>query len=103
MMIELIIICVSVLALAVIYLARVRTPDGNTRLFPSTFLIKTDEIIFDFIKFVFKLHSLMVSNISSFFKEVPHKILQNIHKGSNLLAMHSNRWVEKIKGKTHIK
>ena len=103
MMIELIIIGVSVLALLTIYIARAKTTNGNTRLFPNSFLMKTDEIIFDFIKFVFKLYALMASNLGSFFKEVPHKFLESIHKGSHALATQSSRWVDRIKGKSHSK
>ncbi len=103
MMIELIIICVSVLAVATIYIGRVKTVGGNTKLFPTSFLMRTDEVIFDFIKFVFKLYALLVSNLNSFFGEVPHKFLQSIHKGSHSLATHSSQWVEKIKRKSHSK
>jgi hypothetical protein len=103
MMIELIIIGVSILTLIVIYTGRVTSPTGDTRLFSNPFLTKMDEGIFEFIKFFFKLYSLVMSNFTSFLKKIPHRAIHTIHAVSHSLAAKSSKWVDKITRKTHTK
>lgn len=97
MMVELIVLSVSAIGLILLYVGRMRSPEGETFLFSSRFLMRADDVIFDFFKFVFKLYALVTSNIASFFKAMPHKVVDNIHKTSHNVAVKSKTWVEGIK------
>jgi hypothetical protein len=96
MLSEIIAIGVSILVLFLVYFARVKSPAGKTFLFSERFLNKADEIIFDLIKFVYKMHELLFHNISVFLGHIPHKIMNIIHKISHAIAKYSSDWIEKI-------
>jgi len=101
MLFETIAISISALVLFLVYFARLKSKTGRTFLFPESFLNKADEILFDVIKFVYKLHSLLLHNISTFFARIPHKVVHGIHHTSHIVAHKSTVWVEKITHKTH--
>jgi hypothetical protein len=58
-----------------------------------------DEVLFDFIKFAFKLYALVISNLKSFFKAVPHKVVHTFHKATHTAATKSKAWVDESKTK----
>ncbi len=97
MILEISIIIVSSLVIGVVYASRIKSTSGNSILFSKKFLHKADENIFEFVKFVFKLYSLLTHNISTFMAHVPHKIIHSIHTVSHTIAQKSSTWVEKIK------
>ena len=94
MTMELIIIVASVAGLILLYWARWNRTDHSSLLFPHRFLHKMDEVLFDFIKFVFKLYALVVSNLKSFFKAMPHKVAHGIHRATHSAATKSKTWVD---------
>jgi predicted RND superfamily exporter protein len=96
-MLEIIIILISALVLFLLYFARYISKDNNTFLFSETFLVKADDVIFDTIKFLFKIYTLLINNISAFFKTIPHTIVHFAHKISNALAGYTHTLVEKFK------
>lgn len=96
MILEIITILFSATILFLVYFARIKSSHSKTFLFSETFLNRADEKIFDFIKFVFKLYSLLFSNISTFVSRIPHKIVHSIHKVSHTAALKSSQWVDKI-------
>lgn len=100
MILEITSIILSLLILFLIYFARIKSPEGKTFLFSNSFLNKADEMVFDFIKFVFKLYSLLFMNISIFISKIPHKVAHNIHKVSHLVAQKSSNWIDKITHKS---
>ena len=100
MIIEIITIIISILIIGIIYIARIKSVNGKTFLFSEKFLQKTDEKIFDFVKFIFKLYSLLFHNISTFVGQIPHKIIHTIHGLSHAVAQKSSVWVEKITHKS---
>ena len=102
MTIELISIIVSLSILVLIYGARIKSSRGKTILFSEKFLQNTDEKIFEFVKFVFKLYSLLFTNISAFLSKIPHKIIHNIHVVSHTIAQKSSIWIEKITHKNNM-
>ena len=98
MTMELIIIVLSMLGLFVLYWARWKRTDHSSLLFPHKFLHRVDEVLFDFIKFSFKLYALVVANIKSFFKKVPHKVVHTFHKATHTAAAKSKTWVDQSTG-----
>lgn len=100
MTMELIIIVVSIVGLIVLYWARWKRTDHSSMLFPHKFLHKMDEVLFDFIKFSFKLYALVVSNIQSFFKAVPNKVAHTFHKATHTAATKSKVWVDQRKDRS---
>jgi hypothetical protein len=96
MIIELSILIFSIFALFFIYFARLKSKTNGTFLFSDNFLNKADEVIFSFIKFVYKLYTLLLTNISGFLVHVPHKIIEAIHYISHAIAKYSSKWVERI-------
>jgi hypothetical protein len=96
MIIEIVTISVSAGIIFLIYFARIKSGRSKTFLFSESFLHKTDEKIFDIVKFVFKMYSLLFSNISVFISKIPHKVVNSIHKISHFLAQKSSEWVDKI-------
>ncbi len=96
MTIELIIILVSLLLLVTVYFSRIKSKEEGTLLFSENFLQKADEKIFDFIKFVFKMYSLLAQNLFSFVTKIPYKIVHLVHKFAHSIAAKSTVWVEKI-------
>ena len=97
MILEIITIVLSALMIFVVYAARIKSTEDKSVLFSEKFLHKADDKIFEFVKFVFKLYSLLTHNISTFIVHVPHKIIHGIHVVSHAIAQKSNKWVEKIK------
>jgi hypothetical protein len=100
MTVELIIILVSSLILVLVYFSRIKSKQGGTILLSENFLHKADEKIFEFVKFVFKLYSLLFSNISTFLSKIPHKVIHSIHIISHKVAQKSSAWIDKITHKT---
>ena len=100
MLLEIITIIFSLTVLILVYFARVKSTSGGTFLFSNSFLNKADEIIFDFIKFIFKLYSLLFHNISTFIAHIPHKVIHSIHKVAHMIAQKTNLWVDKITHKS---
>lgn len=96
MILELITILITSLILFSVYFARIKSKKGGTMLFSDSFLQKADETIFEFVKFVFKLYSLLFTNISMFLSKIPHKIANHIHKISHTIAQKSSEWIDKI-------
>jgi hypothetical protein len=96
MIIELSILIFSIVALFFIYFARLKSTTGKTFLFSENFLNRADEVIFSFIKFIYKLCALLYSNISGFLLHVPHKIIHSIHVTSDAITKQSSKWVERI-------
>ncbi len=96
MQLELPVIIISFLVLFLIHFARIKSVEGKTFLFSTNFLNKADEIIFDLVKFVFKLYELLFHNISVFIEKIPHKVIKMIHKVSHFIAGKSSVWIEKI-------
>ena len=101
MITELITIIVSLLVLVLIYFSRIKSEGSKTFLFSEKFLHKADEKIFDFVKFVFKLYSLLFGNISIFISKTPHMIMNMIHKISHAVAQKSSEWIEKVTHKNN--
>lgn len=91
---ELIIIIVALASLVALYWARWNRTDHSSLLFPHKFLHRMDEFIFDFVKFAFKLYALLVGNVKSFFKAMPHKVAHGIHKATHTAATKSKTWVD---------
>jgi hypothetical protein len=56
-------------------------------------------VLFDFIKFSFKLYALVVSNLRLFFRAVPHKVARTFHKVSHTAATKSRAWVDESHNK----
>lgn len=100
MSLEILIITISFLVLFSVYFARLKSPTGRTFLFSESFLNKADEALFNFVKFVFKLYSLLFQNISTFIGRIPHKIVHSIYKTSHTITNKSSQWVDKITHKT---
>lgn len=100
MILEILAISTPTIIIFLVYFARIKSGEGKTFLFSQRFLHKADEKIFDFVKFVFKLYSLLFSNISTFVSKIPHKIVHNIHKISHSIAQKSSNWIDKITHKT---
>ncbi len=96
MTIEIIAILLSGTVLFLVYFARIKNDNKKTFLFSEKFLNKADEKIFDFVKFVFKLYSLLFTNLAGFISKIPHKIIHYIHQISHMVAQKSSAWVEKI-------
>lgn len=94
---ELIIISASLIGLIVLYWARWNRTDHESTLFPHVFLHKMDDLLFDFIKFAFKLYALVISNIRAFFKSMPHKVAHGIHRATHSAATKSKTWVDGVK------
>lgn len=95
MLVELIIIIICLAILFLVYGARIRSK-GNKGLFSENFIQKADEKIFEFIKFIFKLYSDSLKNITGFVSKIPHRIVQGIHFISHKIAQKSSEWIEKI-------
>lgn len=102
MKVELIIIFVSIVVIFGLYAGRMRA-SGHGGVFSNSFLSKTDEVIFEFIKFVFKLHALVVSNLGSFFREVPHRFVHGIHSILDALSAKTKQLLDRLKGKSRTK
>lgn len=100
MILEITTIILSTTILFLVYFARIKSNNSKTFLFSESFLNKADEKIFDFIKFVFKMYSLLEQNVTTFVSKIPHKVINIIHKISHSIAAKSNEWVEKITHKT---
>lgn len=98
MTMELIIIAVSMLGLFVLYWARWKSADHSSMLFPYKFLHRVDDVLFDFIKFSFKLYALVMSNLRSFFRAVPHKVAHTFHRATHTAAAKSKAWVDGANG-----
>ncbi len=96
MILEIITITITSLLILVIYTARIKTDTGKTFLFSESFLQKADERIFDFVKFIFKLYSLLIHNVSTFISHIPHKIVNIIHKIAHNIAVKSSEWIDKV-------
>ncbi|MEY4440989.1 MAG: hypothetical protein RLY49_615 [Candidatus Parcubacteria bacterium] len=96
MTVELITILLSLLILISVYFSRIKSRNGETILFSENFLHKADENIFEFVKFVFKLYSLLFHNISTFLSKIPHKVAHNVHAVSHKVAQKSSNWIDKI-------
>jgi hypothetical protein len=100
MTLEIITIIVSSLIVGSIYIARIKSKNGKTFLFSENFLQTTDEKIFEFVKFVFKLYALLFANISVFISKIPHQVVNYVHKTSHYVAQKSKLWIDKIAHKT---
>ena len=100
MILEIITITVASLIVASVYMARIKSTTGKTILFSESFLQTMDEKIFEFIKFVFKLHELLFSNISVFISKIPHQVVNYVHDVSHFIAQKSKIWIDKIAHKT---
>lgn len=100
MILEILAISVSAIIIFLVYFARIKSNGTKTFLFSESFLNRADEKLFDFIKFVFKMYSLLEQNLATFVSKIPHKIVNIIHRASHAIALKSNEWVEKITHKT---
>jgi len=101
MFIESIILILSLLALILIYVSRVKSTTSGSFLFNEHFLVKTDEKIFEVVKFVFKKYTYFHKSVSNTLKKVPHAILHAVHKISHRISLISSHWVERIKKGAH--
>lgn len=100
MIVEITLIIVSSSILFLVYFSRVKNNGLKTFLFSENFLNSADEKIFDFVKFVFKMYSLLEQNVTTFVSKIPHKVAHTIHEASHSLAVKSSKWVDKITHKT---
>jgi len=103
MVMEFIILVLSLCALVLIYVGRMKTVDGGSFLFKVTFLIKMDEYIFECIKFVFKKYKKVYQAVVHTISEIPHAFLNLIHKISHKTTVKSSHWANTIKNKTQNK
>jgi hypothetical protein len=96
MILEITTIILSAVILFLVYFARIKSGNSKTFLFSEKFLQKADESIFEFVKFVFKLYSLLFQNVATFASKVPHKVIHSIHFISHKIAQKSSEWIDKV-------
>ncbi len=101
MLFEILTISISAAILFLVYFAGIKSPHGKTFLFSENFLNKADEILFGFVKFMYKLNSLLFHNISTFIARIPHKIVNVIHVISHATAKYTSDWIEKVTHKNN--
>jgi len=100
MIVELIILSISLVALVLLYVGRMKSNNGQTFLFSNTFLSKTDENIFEVIKITFKGYAQISHSISVFIAKIPHAIAHTAHNISHRISQYTSKWVETIKNRS---
>lgn len=96
MILEITTIIISLTILFLVYFARIKSINGGTFLFSKSFLNRADEILFDFVKFIFKLYSLLFNNISVFISKIPHKVVHNVNQVSHIIHKKSSVWIDTL-------
>ncbi len=99
MMSELIIILVALLLIVLVYYGRFGSKSSSSLFFSERFLMRTDDHIFHFMMFLYKLYELVMGNTKTFLKRIPHKIADAIHRFSNAVSAKSHFWIEKFTNK----